>query len=437
MTEAVYAVLYSGEHIAGFEPAQVEAGMASALGLEVEGLRRLTQRLPAILRHGLSLAEAERCRDLLREAGAVVSIVQRAGEVPPAPVPAAASEAPPAANPPVVENLPPKDDAEPQVLPFRFQGVGGEFFRIWIVNVLLSIVTLGIYSAWAKVRTMRYFYGNTSLDGSSFEYMATPMQILKGRLIAIVFFLIYTIVGNALPLVGIAMALLLMLAMPWIIVRALAFRNRHSAWRGVRFGFTGKVGGAVVAFLLWPLAGILTLGLLMPLALQRQQRFLIGHSRYGTTDFDFTAGAVPFYKLFLWLILIVLAGGALSGMVVWAGVAPLSAIVMALTYLLLFAAFNTGYTNLVYGNSVLGEHRFVSRYELKSYVWLMLGNLLGMVLTLGLFYPWAKVRTARYAADHIAVQVAGSLDGFVAAQQDGVTATGGEMADLFDIEIGL
>ena len=89
MTEAVYAVLYSGEHIAGFEPAQVEAGMASALGLEVEGLRRLTQRLPAILRHGLSLAEAERCRDLLREAGAVVSIVQRAGEAPPAPVPAA------------------------------------------------------------------------------------------------------------------------------------------------------------------------------------------------------------------------------------------------------------------------------------------------------------------------------------------------------------
>ncbi|MFV0370291.1 MAG: DUF898 family protein [Azonexus sp.] len=86
---------------------------------------------------------------------------------------------------------------------------------------------------------------------------------------------------------------------------------------------------------------------------------------------------------------------------------------------------------------VLGEHRFVSRYELKSYVWLMLGNLLGMVLTLGLFYPWAKVRTARYAADHIAVQVTGSLDGFVAAQQDGVTATGGEMADLFDIEIGL
>lgn len=430
MPEAVYAVLFAGEHVVGFEPAQVEEGMAQVLGLEVENLRRLVQRLPAILRHGLSLAEAEHCRDLLREVGAVVSIVQRASTTPPA-------SAPMAQPLPAAERSPLAASVEPQVLPFRFQGAGAEFFRIWIVNVLLSIVTLGIYSAWAKVRTMRYFYGNTSLDGSSFEYLATPMQILRGRLIAIVFFVIYVVVGEVLPLLGIIMALLLMLAMPWIIVRALAFRNRHSAWRGVRFGFTGSVRGAVVAFLLWPLAGVLTLGLLLPLALQRQQQFLIDHSRYGTTDFDFTAGAAPFYKLFLWLILIGLAGGALGGVVLWTGAALLSAIVTALTYLLVFATFNTGFTNLVYGSSMLGEHRFVSRYELKSYVWLMLGNLLGMVLTLGLFYPWAKVRTARYAADHIAVQVEGGLDGFVAAQQEGVTATGGEMADLFDIDVGI
>ena len=41
--------------------------------------------------------------------------------------------------------------------PVQFNGRGGEFFGIWIVNILLSIITLGIYSAWAKVRTKRYF----------------------------------------------------------------------------------------------------------------------------------------------------------------------------------------------------------------------------------------------------------------------------------------
>ncbi|MGI9420607.1 MAG: DUF898 family protein, partial [Geminicoccaceae bacterium] len=63
-------------------------------------------------------------------------------------------------------------------LPFAFTGRAGEYFGIWIVNLLLSIVTLGIYSAWAKVRTRRYFYGNTKLADSTFDYLASPVQIL-------------------------------------------------------------------------------------------------------------------------------------------------------------------------------------------------------------------------------------------------------------------
>ncbi len=36
--------------------------------------------------------------------------------------------------------------------PLEFHGSGGEYFRIWIVNLCLTIVTFGIYTAWAKVR---------------------------------------------------------------------------------------------------------------------------------------------------------------------------------------------------------------------------------------------------------------------------------------------
>ena len=66
---------------------------------------------------------------------------------------------------------------------FEFSGSGSEYFKIWIVNILLTIVTLYIYSAWAKVRKNRYFYGNTSIDGSAFEYHAKGIQLLPGRLI--------------------------------------------------------------------------------------------------------------------------------------------------------------------------------------------------------------------------------------------------------------
>ena len=83
----------------------------------------------------------------------------------------------------------------PTIEQFRFTGSGGEYFRIWIVNLLLSVVTLGIYSAWAKVRRMRYFYGNTQLAGDVFEYHGQPRQILKGRLIAFGMFLVYLVVS--------------------------------------------------------------------------------------------------------------------------------------------------------------------------------------------------------------------------------------------------
>src|SRR5216117_1580348 len=57
---------------------------------------------------------------------------------------------------------------ERQVQP-EFTGTAAEYFRIWIVNLFFTLATLGIYSAWAKVRKRRYFYGSTRLDGDSFE----------------------------------------------------------------------------------------------------------------------------------------------------------------------------------------------------------------------------------------------------------------------------
>jgi uncharacterized membrane protein YjgN (DUF898 family) len=71
-------------------------------------------------------------------------------------------------------------------VPVRFTGSGAEYFGIWIVNLLLTIVTIGIYSAWAKVRKKRYFYAHTKIDGDSFEYRGKPIAIQKGRIIAVV-----------------------------------------------------------------------------------------------------------------------------------------------------------------------------------------------------------------------------------------------------------
>lgn len=71
-----------------------------------------------------------------------------------------------------IENNTLASSATPKAVNFEFFGKTMEFWGIWIVNGLLSIITLGIYSAWAKVRTHQYFYGNTELDGHRFSYLA-------------------------------------------------------------------------------------------------------------------------------------------------------------------------------------------------------------------------------------------------------------------------
>ncbi|MEM7149596.1 MAG: DUF898 family protein, partial [Pseudomonadota bacterium] len=115
----------------------------------------------------------------------------------------------------------------------QFSGKSGEFFGIWSVNILLSIITLGIYSAWAKVRTYRYFYGHTRIDGHSFDYLATPIQILKGRILAVIVFLIYTILSSLAPAIGLLFAIGFLFLLPWIINQGLRFNMRMTRHRNV------------------------------------------------------------------------------------------------------------------------------------------------------------------------------------------------------------
>src|SRR4051812_25640947 len=120
----------------------------------------------------------------------------------------------------------------------EFTASGAEYFRIWIVNLLFTLLTLGIYSAWAKVRKKRYFYGSTRFDGTTFDYFASPRAILNGRIVAFVIFVVYALAGDLVPPSHFAFWAVGGLAFPWLAVRALGFNARNSAWRGLRFDFT-------------------------------------------------------------------------------------------------------------------------------------------------------------------------------------------------------
>ncbi len=138
--------------------------------------------------------------------------------------------------------------------PVTFTGTGSEYFKIWIVNIFLTVLTLGIYSAWAKVRNKRYFYGNSILDGSSFEYHARPLQILVGRIVAIVLLALVTFGSMIHPVVFIVTTVFVVLIAPWALWRSTIFNARMSSYRNVRFGFEGTCWKHYLYLFVLPLA---------------------------------------------------------------------------------------------------------------------------------------------------------------------------------------
>jgi len=106
-------------------------------------------------------------------------------------------------------------------------------------------------------------------------------------------------------------------------------------------------------------------------------------------------------------------------------------------YLYFMAFFSVKTTNLLYDSTQLGPHRLEADLGIKQYFFIVATNTLAVVFTLGVFHPWAKVRTTRYKAEHLGLIVSGNLDSFVAQEQKEVSALGEEMADFLDFDFGL
>jgi len=437
-----YNVVYTGEILDGFEFETVVANLLTSFSISEESARRILESRRAVLKKGADQQTAIQYKQEFLSAGLRVVLEK---------VPLDAESPHAATNGRIQENddgskrpdadirqadteKPPSESSGP--VTFEFRGSGTAYFRIWQVNILLSIITLGIYSAWAKVRRKRYVYGSTRLGGAAFEYLADPVKILKGRLIAGAFLIVYFLVTNFVPRLGWLMGLAFMAVLPWMLVRSLSFNARNSALRNIRFGFRAGYWDSFKAFVLWPAAGAITVGLLGPYAYFKQRKFIVEHSSYGTTAFEFTATAGSYYRMFLSL-LIPLAGGI--ALVVAAGFvfAPAAALVSLAVYLLMFAFFSVRTTNLFYNSCRLSSHGFAAALNSGEYALLVLTNTLGTALTLGLFHPWARVRTWRYRAEHLQLVPGGDLDHFVAHQQEQIDAFGEELTDFLDFDFGL
>jgi uncharacterized membrane protein YjgN (DUF898 family) len=337
----------------------------------------------------------------------------------------------------------------------EFRGDPKEYFRIWIVNTALTILTLGIYSAWAKVRKQRYFYSSTSLAGSAFGYHGDPVRILKGRIIAVVLLGVYFFSGRISAYGSLVAIALVAVLTPWLVVKSRMFAMRVTSWRGLRFDFLEDYAGAYHALLGWLILGFISFGLLMPRFSRERYRFIVTRSRFGQTTFECNPGIGRFYKTaFVAIgltIPIVVVGGLitaliLQGLVISGGekssaTSVLSTVLSVALYAVTFPVM-LGYTqsrnlNEVFGRTSLGPHQLHCKLSASRLIGIYFTNLLGMVCTLGLYTPWAQVRLARYRLECLELEARGSLDDFVAATDAAVPAAAGEeLTSFFDLDFG-
>ncbi len=383
--------------------------------------------------------------------------------------------------PPTSEGTPAAADAAQRRYPIEFTGTGSEYFRIWIVNLLLTIVTLGIYSAWAKVRRLQYFYRNTRLDGSVFDYHGRPGAILRGRLIAVIAIAGYRYAFDFSPWLGMAAALGFVGLLPWLLAQSQRFRLHNSNYRGLRFRFLGSTAEAYrlvvppIVLMLLPgvfvgfaagqvrpdpmlfvpvAAGYLLLLALAPYLHYRAKRYQHANTAYGGEQSTFDGRPGAFYRLYLEavamglgavLVAVVLvafagmAGVALGGR--GAGGVMAGVVVLVLFYAALIAAMQTVVArvqNYVWQRTTIGPVRFDSQVKPGRLAGVVLGNLVLIVLTLGLFIPFAAIRLLKVKLESVSVISAGDLDRIAqAGAGPEIGAVGEGAVDLLDIDFAL
>ncbi len=323
--------------------------------------------------------------------------------------------------------------------PVRFTGDSEAYFGIWIANAFLSGITLGIFSAWAKVRDTKYFYGNTFVLGESFVYHATGGQILKGRLIAvfaILFFFFIYMMGQ--PLISFALDLIYLFLIPLVLNKSFKFNARMTSWRNVRFDWHGNYWGTFKIFYLYPLMCILSFGLAIPRCARATAKYYLKSHSLGTTRFSFGAKKSQYWSALGGAFIVFLCSAAIPAGALLLFASP-AFVIYAFPVGILFAFlfFNAAALRILFRHLVLGQvAEFKSSLSVKKFMWISISNFLACLGTFFLVFPWARIRMHKYIAETVSVMPRAGIDAFTDEKTDDISSLAEEFAEIEGIDLG-
>jgi uncharacterized membrane protein YjgN (DUF898 family) len=385
---------------------------------------------------------------------------------------------------------PPASQPSPErALPVRFTASGSEYFRIWIVNLLLIVVTLGFYLPFAKARRLRYFYANTLVDGQPLAFHGDAWKMFRGYVMMLIIFGLYGLSSFVSDWVGLGAFVVLAILWPALWRSSLMFRLGNTSWRGLRMSFEGTIGDAYRAMLpmflpallllaatAWFMQGVdmkdvpavkaanqamlpylgvsmLLLVVMSPWAMWRIKRYQHGGYCFAQEAARFTAPARGFYMLALQVGLVGVVYALGIGAIFAAGFAmakggpssaalklalPASFVVTCLAMCWFMAILTAGLQNRSWNHTQSAQLRFSSALRVGALTWLKIKNLVLVVLTLGLYRAFAVVNETRMRVQAVQVTADGDVDAWLARAGTSAGTGSGEMSgDFFGIDVGL
>ena len=368
-----------------------------------------------------------------------------------------------------------------------FSGSGGDYFRLWLANLLLTLVTLGIYTPWARRRRIQYFYRNTLVGADPLDFVASSRNMATSFLLVVGVYALINVMSSAGLNAAVGIITLTIAALvPWLWRSAQRFRLGNTTWRGLRFEFQATTREAYTAA--WPLLAaafvIAMLSLLLPavtapsaamgaliaiaafvgvgvVLISLRFNFLqlqMTRTSMGGQLGRFKASFGSFFKvaliclgvallaygaLALLLAAVVTALGGLGrgggmGSRMWlfvlVGVAALP--LMLVPAFITLAAWQALVFRTIWSHAGLSNVAR-SKCELKTsaFVGLRTKNILLTLVTLGLYRPFAAVSEYRMKVESVRIYTRGNIDTLASKLARHKSALGDAAADMVGFDI--
>lgn len=351
----------------------------------------------------------------------------------------------------------PYDSALSPIHHFIFWGRGRTLFGIFIVNTFFTLLTLGLYSFWGRVRIRQYLCSQTSFAKTRFSYHGTAQELLKGWSKAFVVFGLPYVFLSFVPFISdqiptwipnVLAGTMVLCFIPIAVVGSHRYRLSRTSLGTVRFSFRGRVHEYMKIWFLGILLTVLTAGIYYPFFENARRKFLVAHSYFGNRHFTYDGtggGLFQIYAKTLGFTLLILAGvigmsagpEGLSSITKWPhddwqGLFLNSVFLAGLVALLIpWFYLQVAKQRYQWNHSDFGDAHFQFSASTWNLFELRLTNFLMLILTFGLAWPWVQVRNLQFLYYYLSLQ--GPLD-FQRIEQEALDAspTGEELAGYFD-----